>query len=62
MDEALKLDSDRLKLQQKHLRGFERIIPASTVFRYMQIERRLDNMVRLQLQQDVPLAMPAGGS
>ncbi len=59
LDDAFKIDRDRLKLQEKYVRSFAKILPSSKVFRYMQIERRLDNMVRLQLQQDVPLALPA---
>ena len=59
LNDAFKIDRDRLKLQEKYVKSFTRIIPSSKVFRYMQIERRLDNMVRLQLQQDVPLALPA---
>jgi hypothetical protein len=60
LNDAFKIDRDRLKLQEKYVKSFTRILPSSKVFRYMQIERRLDNMVRLQLQKDVPLALPAG--
>jgi len=61
MNETLDIDRARIKLQEKYIRNFSKIIPSSKVFRYMQIERRLDSLVRLQLQKDVPLALPAGG-
>ena len=61
MKEALDIDRDRIKRQEKYSRSFSKISPPAKVFRYLQIERRLDKLVRLQLQNDEPLALPAGG-
>jgi len=55
--DSLKIDADRSKLMQRYVSRFNKIIPGTKVARYMQVESRLDTMMRLKLQTSIPLVM-----
>ena len=56
--EALSIEEDRLKLRKKFLKKFESKLPAKTVARYYQIERKLYAIVQYELAIQIPLIKP----
>lgn len=56
LDESLKIEQDTLKLKKKHLRQFNKVLPAKKVARYYQIENKIDTIIDFDLAQIVPLA------
>ena len=57
LKDALKLEADRTKLQQRYVSRFERIIGGKNTARYMQIEGRLDAVITLKARSSIPLVM-----
>ena len=56
LDDALKLDSDSLKLRKKYVKDFRKVLPEKKVLRYLQIEDKIDTIIDYDLAQIVPLA------
>ena len=56
LSDALKLDDDKLRLREKFLRDFRRVLPDKKVLRYLQIENKIDTIIDYDLSQVVPLA------
>lgn len=56
LDDALRLEDDKLKLREKFLRDFRRVLPEKKVLRYLQIESKIDTIIDYDLAQVVPLA------
>ena len=55
-EEWLNLQKKRIGIRQKYLKEFSRGLPAKKVFRYLQIENKLDAMARYELAKGIPLA------
>ena len=53
---SLKLEADRIKLSQRYVRRFDRIMPSTKVARFMQVESRLDAVLDLKVKSGIPLA------
>ncbi|SMF23905.1 hypothetical protein SAMN02745866_01545 [Alteromonadaceae bacterium Bs31] len=59
LDQAIKLDQDKIKVSKKHIRIFRKAFPDMLVARFFQIEGKLDAMVDAELARDVPLVPQA---
>jgi hypothetical protein len=55
LDESMKIQRERLKLQQRYIRKFQRILSDIKVVRLFQIENRIDAAVELKLSEGIPL-------
>ncbi|GMR17488.1 MAG: transcriptional regulator [Gammaproteobacteria bacterium] len=55
--DSLKLEADRIKLMQRHVSRFDKILPGTKVARFMQIEVRLNTITQLKVQSAIPLVM-----
>lgn len=55
LDAAIAADKESIKVKQKYIRKFRRILPDTKVVRLMQIENRMDAMVDLKIAEGVPL-------
>ncbi|HET9699478.1 MAG TPA: hypothetical protein VFP70_01015 [Burkholderiales bacterium] len=53
--EALELDQARVKLKERYMDRFSRILPGRKFARYYQIETRLDNLINARLSAEIPL-------
>jgi len=54
----MKLQKDALDLEGKYISAFKKILPASLVLRYYQIENRLELMQEARVTSMIPLAIP----
>ena len=54
--DALRVENKRQKLKQRYLKKFTRILPGQRLFRYYQIETKLDAMQRYDWTRQIPLA------
>ena len=52
----MKLDRERIDLQQEYTRKIAKAVPAIKALRYSQVESRIDNELQLQVMQLIPLA------
>ena len=55
LDDSFKVEKDSLKVREKYVRKFRRILPETKVVRLMQIESRIDAMIELRIAEGVPL-------
>ncbi len=55
--ESVKVEVDKVKLTQRYISRFNKVIPGTKVTRYMQVEFRLDTIANLKLQSSIPLVM-----
>lgn len=55
LDESLSIMGDEAKLMAKHAKKMRETVSARTVTRFFQIETQLNNMLRLELQDEIPL-------
>jgi hypothetical protein len=55
------IDEDRVKLREKYAKKFLKVIPATKVARYLQIEHRLDVLEALDASSQIPLIKPSRG-
>lgn len=53
------IDEGRINLRQKYAKKFLKILPATKVARYLQIEHRLDVLEELDASRQIPLVQPA---
>jgi hypothetical protein len=53
--EKMKIDRERLDLQQAYTRKIAKAVPAIKALRYAQVESRIDNELQRQVMQLVPL-------
>ncbi len=60
------IDEDRVELREKYSKKFLKVIPATKVARYLQLEHRLDVLEALDASSQIPLIKPSktdqGGS
>lgn len=55
------IDEDRIELREKYAKKFLKVIPATKVARYLQIEHRLDILEALDASSQIPLVKPSRG-
>ncbi len=56
MDRLFELDDKRTKLRRRYFRRIRREVSATVALRFMQIDRRINNLIEIQLTKDIPLA------
>jgi hypothetical protein len=56
MTEFLAIQKDLLKVKEKYMPRFTKIMPAKHVLRFYQIENKLDNIVMMGITADIPLS------
>ncbi len=54
--EYLSIEKAKLKLRQRYVRKFEKVLPPKKVMRYYQTENKLDALINVQLAREIPLA------
>lgn len=54
--EWMSIKKEELKLKEKYLKKFKKAIPEKKVFRYFQIENKLDLIIDTELAAQIPLA------
>lgn len=59
--EFVRLEQDLARLKKRFAARFAKVLPSSKVLRLLQVENRLDLILRLQLANSIPL-VPAGGT
>jgi ferritin len=52
----LKLQADEDALVKKYVKRFEKVLPATKVLRFVQVENKLNTLLRLPAIQNIPLA------
>ena len=55
MDALLKRDEAMTTLRRKWLPEFQKVVPAATAVRVIQIDRRLSNAMQVMLSSQIPL-------
>lgn len=53
------IDEDRVDLREKYTKKFIKVIPATKVARYLQLEHRLDVLEALDASSQIPLVKPS---
>ena len=56
VSEYLSIEKAKLKLRQRYVRKFEKVLPPKKVMRYYQTENKLDALINVQLAREIPLA------
>jgi hypothetical protein len=56
IEEYLTLQDSRQTAMRKYFQEFMKILPAKKVFRYLQIENKMDAVGRYELSREIPLA------
>ena len=61
VDEHLAIQAERVAVRQRHVKVFRKILPATKVARFVQIENKLDATIDHELAMAIPMALePAG--
>ena len=61
VDEHLAIQAERVAIRQKHVKVFRKLLPATKLARFVQIENKLDATIDHELAMAVPMALePAG--
>jgi hypothetical protein len=55
LDQSFAVEKETIKVKERYVRKFRRILPETKVVRLMQIEKRMDTMVDLKIAEGVPL-------
>ncbi|MEE4184777.1 MAG: hypothetical protein V2J12_03300 [Gammaproteobacteria bacterium] len=55
LDDALRYEQQMLKLKQKYVKKFRKILPDVKVTRYFQLENKLDALVDFDMAGEIPL-------
>lgn len=58
MAQSMKLETEAISIRDSHAKKMMKVLPATTTARWVQIERRLSQIMELQLADEIPL-MPA---
>lgn len=56
MKEYMKMEKDSIAIKNKYVSRFTKILPAKTVMRFYQIEGKMDTIVMLAVESQIPLA------
>ncbi|MBP1621307.1 MAG: hypothetical protein H6Q02_2074 [Acidobacteria bacterium] len=59
VDEMLAIQQAELKVKESYLPKFRKVIPETKVARFLQIENKIDALIRLELAADIPLIGPS---
>jgi len=59
-NKALKIEEETFKLKKKYVGKFSKVLPATTVARFLQVENQINNLVNLQISSELPLIEPTG--
>ncbi len=60
VDRSMKLERNGTDLRASYVKKFAKVLPAQTLMRFLQIERRIDLLIDLQLTSIVPIVDAAG--
>ncbi len=55
LDQYTKIEADLLSVKRKHLKKFGKVLPASKVLRFAQLDNRFDLATRVGLATSIPL-------
>ncbi len=55
IDESLSIEQDELKLRSSYVGRLSKVLPATKVARYLQIENKIRAVIRYDLASAVPL-------
>jgi len=55
LNDSVKFEEQSLRLKKKYIKKFEKILPATKVTRYFQLENKLDAVVNYDLAAEIPL-------
>jgi polyhydroxyalkanoate synthesis regulator phasin len=55
VDEMLSIQQAELKIKEAYLPKFRKVIPELKVARFLQIENKIDALIKLELAADIPL-------
>lgn len=62
VDDGLKYQSDLVNLRKSYLRKFRKVLPATKVARFYQVENKLDAIMNFVLAREIPIVPQAGAS
>ncbi len=54
VDEILSIHSERVKIRQEYVKKFQKILVPKQVFRWYQIENKLDAVIRAEMAASIP--------
>ena len=55
LDRSFGVDKETIKVKEKYVRKFRRILPETKVVRLMQMENRMDTLVAMKIAEGIPL-------
>ena len=55
LDRSFAVDKETIKVKEKYVRKFRRILPETKVVRLMQMENRMDTLVAMKIAEGIPL-------
>ena len=55
LDRSFGVDKETIKVKEKYVRKFRRILPETKVVRLMQMESRMDTLVAMKIAEGIPL-------
>lgn len=58
MKQSMALDKEMLKVKENWSKRMSRVLPATTVARFLQVENQLENMLNTQVREAIPLMEP----
>jgi hypothetical protein len=53
-----RLEGQKLQLKQEYYTHFQKVIPAKKVFRFFQIDNKIDSLIRCDIAKKLPLIEP----
>lgn len=59
VDQMTAIGHDEIKLKESYLATFRKVLPEVKVARFLQIENKVDTLIRLELADSIPLISPA---
>jgi len=55
LDQSFAVQKEAIKVKEKYVRRFRRILPQTKVVRLMQLENRMDTMIDIKISEGIPL-------
>ena len=55
LDEALKFETEQLKLKKTYVKKFRKALPGKTVAKYFQAENKVETIINFGLSMEIPL-------
>jgi hypothetical protein len=55
LDRSFGVDKETIRVKEKYVRKFRRILPETKVVRLMQMESRMDTLVAMKIAEGIPL-------